>query len=113
MTRTLPRFVTLHSSLSHAVACCLANCQECNYNAPYTRVLLKVAAWGKPRCKKSYGGCNQLVYPANQVCVVEVVLFRGVRLCDKGERHIPHFDTEKYVNYLHEVLANGVLRTSV
>ena len=66
---------------------------------------------GKSKKTKTYGESLQYVFDDTQVAVTQVLIFRGIPLCDRGEKHVPFFDTDGYGVYLSQMLSfHGIRR---
>jgi hypothetical protein len=57
-------------------------------DTPYVRLVLTVQCTGTPRKRSSYGGhdSEQMVYAADQLKVIDLLVFRGWHFIDKGEK---------------------------
>ena len=62
--------------------------------APFCNIILKVACRGQCIAKRSYGECNQIVFPSTATSVQEIHIYRGWCFYNRGFKYFPSVDAE-------------------
>jgi len=64
-------------------------------SVPFCNIILKAACEGKCIAKRSYGECNQIVFPAASTSVQEIHIYRGWCFYNKGCKYFPFVGAEE------------------